>query len=508
MDRDDKSLQNSQQITSREISHLDGGYGWCIVFASFMVHITVYGVSWSVGVFNVIFLDEFGSSKAATAWAGSLLNAFMFGSGLLSSFLVKRFGCRWIVLLGGAMSGLGLALTALAQHLYVVYLTFSALTGVGLGLAYIPSVVIVSQYFVWKRTIALGLAVSGVGLGGFIYPALIWWLVDVCTWRMVMVIVGVVVFTTVTLFGSAMRPIQPELQRNVDIRTEVSSWCGFMRSQSFVVLCVNNLVYCLGLMVVYVHLGAFVKSCERFSSNHSAHVFSIIGISNLLGRVFHGVLCHFPRMCTVLVYASSSVLSGVATLAIPLCSEFTALAVCASMFGFFSACLGALLPDVIIRLVGKQQLSSGYGIILLFESAGSIVGGPLAGLLFDYTLIYDYSFYMAGSLLMCAGVLMLFPYFRLANRCPSSHLEINGLPRLTVEVGTESNSDNHSMIHQQSTSSECSDSYEIHLQRSPSLDACVPGRENDCLVGDGQLCRSLSLHDIISGSSESVIFQT
>ena len=45
--------------------------------------------------------------------------------------------------------------------------------GVGLGLAYIPSVVIVSEYFEQRRTIALGLAVSGVGLGGFVFPPVI-----------------------------------------------------------------------------------------------------------------------------------------------------------------------------------------------------------------------------------------------------------------------------------------------------------------------------------------------
>ena len=44
------------------------------------------------------------------------------------------------------------------------------LTGFGLGLAYVPGVTMVGFYFEKRRSLAIGIAVSGVGIGTFIFP--------------------------------------------------------------------------------------------------------------------------------------------------------------------------------------------------------------------------------------------------------------------------------------------------------------------------------------------------
>ena len=52
----------------------DGGWGWVVVLSSFMISVFVDGVCFSVGVFFNSFRDAFGTSKAETAWVGSVLN--------------------------------------------------------------------------------------------------------------------------------------------------------------------------------------------------------------------------------------------------------------------------------------------------------------------------------------------------------------------------------------------------------------------------------------------------
>ena len=51
----------------------DGGYGWVIVFASFINHVIVDGIAFTFGVFYLEFLDFFGEGKGKTALVGSLL---------------------------------------------------------------------------------------------------------------------------------------------------------------------------------------------------------------------------------------------------------------------------------------------------------------------------------------------------------------------------------------------------------------------------------------------------
>ena len=52
----------------------DGGWGWVILFASFVSSVIVDGVCFSFGIFLLEFLDYFGASKSRTAWIGSTLN--------------------------------------------------------------------------------------------------------------------------------------------------------------------------------------------------------------------------------------------------------------------------------------------------------------------------------------------------------------------------------------------------------------------------------------------------
>ena len=55
----------------------DGGWAWVILAAAF-VNLALSGIVYVNGIFNVVFLEEFGESSAVTSWAGaaqvSLLN--------------------------------------------------------------------------------------------------------------------------------------------------------------------------------------------------------------------------------------------------------------------------------------------------------------------------------------------------------------------------------------------------------------------------------------------------
>lgn len=51
----------------------DGGWGWIVVFASFMIHVIADGVTYTFGIFYLELLKYFGGSKAMTAWVASIM---------------------------------------------------------------------------------------------------------------------------------------------------------------------------------------------------------------------------------------------------------------------------------------------------------------------------------------------------------------------------------------------------------------------------------------------------
>jgi MFS family permease len=69
------------------------------------------------------------------------------------------------VFFGGLLHGLGYWLTSLMPSIECVFITHSILAGTGGGFVYSPSIIIVSQYFSRKRSLALGISTAGSGLG-------------------------------------------------------------------------------------------------------------------------------------------------------------------------------------------------------------------------------------------------------------------------------------------------------------------------------------------------------
>ena len=59
----------------------DGGWGWIVVFGSFMIHVIADGIAYSFGVFVEDFVDYFECSRSEIGGLGSLMLGVTWGSG-------------------------------------------------------------------------------------------------------------------------------------------------------------------------------------------------------------------------------------------------------------------------------------------------------------------------------------------------------------------------------------------------------------------------------------------
>ncbi|KAJ2951043.1 hypothetical protein O0L34_g5418 [Tuta absoluta] len=59
----------------------DGGYGWVVVFASFMCNLVVDGIAYTFGIFLPELVTYFGEGKGTVAWVGSLLSGVYLAAG-------------------------------------------------------------------------------------------------------------------------------------------------------------------------------------------------------------------------------------------------------------------------------------------------------------------------------------------------------------------------------------------------------------------------------------------
>lgn len=163
--------------------HPDGGYGWLIVFVSFLINMIADGITFSFGVFNVEFLKYFGDSKGKTAWISSIFMAVPLLSGPIASYLTDRYGCRKVTIVGAITAAIGFLLSAVSNSMEMLFVTFGVISGFGLSLCYVAAVVIVAYYFDKKRSFATGISVCGSGIGTFIFPPIIQYFIDEYGWR-------------------------------------------------------------------------------------------------------------------------------------------------------------------------------------------------------------------------------------------------------------------------------------------------------------------------------------
>lgn len=210
-DSSDESSSSSDDEDSSigfaEAKPPDGGWGWVVVFASFMVNLIADGITFSFGVIYVEFLNYFNEGKAKTAWIGSLFMAMPLLSGPIASFLTDRYGCRRVTIVGSILSSLGFFISAFANTMEMLFFTFGILAGFGLSLCYVAAVVIVAYYFDKRRSFATGLSVCGSGIGTFIFAPLTQILIDEYGWRGTTLILSGL-FLNMCICGMLMRDLE------------------------------------------------------------------------------------------------------------------------------------------------------------------------------------------------------------------------------------------------------------------------------------------------------------
>ncbi|XP_060871902.1 uncharacterized protein LOC132946091 isoform X1 [Metopolophium dirhodum] len=203
-DSDDSSSSSSSSDLHNQAP--DGGWGWVVVFASFMVNMIADGVTFSFGVIFIEFEKYFEEGKSKTAWIGSLFMAVPLLSGPIASFLTDRYGCQKVTVIGAIIASTGFVISAFADSLFTLFITFGLISGFGLSLCYVAAVVIVAYYFDKKRSMATGLSVCGSGIGTFIFAPLNHELLSYYGWRgCTLILAGL--FLNLCVFGMLMRDL-------------------------------------------------------------------------------------------------------------------------------------------------------------------------------------------------------------------------------------------------------------------------------------------------------------
>ncbi|XP_049531142.1 monocarboxylate transporter 12 isoform X1 [Anopheles darlingi] len=181
---------------------------------------------------------------------------------------------------------------------------------------------------------------------------------------------------------------------------------SILKDPVFIVFTVSNFLTSVGFNVPYVYLTEQALA-TGIDTKQASYLLGIIGIANTLGRIVLGYLSDKTWVNRLAVYNISLSVCGVATALSVLCYNFETLAVYSGIFGFTIGAYVGLTSVILVDLLGLEKLTNAFGLLLLFQGIASLIGPPIAGWLYDYTLSYGPGFVMAGTAIGVSG-LMLF----------------------------------------------------------------------------------------------------
>ncbi|XP_060112810.1 monocarboxylate transporter 13-like [Heteronotia binoei] len=398
----------------------DGGWGWMVVLAAFIQSALVFGVIRSFGVFFVEFVEYFDELSRRISWITSIGIAVQQFVSPLSSALSTRYGARPVVMAGGFFSSLGLFLASFATTLVHLYLCIGLLSGFGWALVFTPSMASMARYFKARRTLATGLALTGVGLSSFAFSPLFQLLVDLYAWRGALMIVAGMSFNLVVC-GALIRPLTLKEDLAGPTRgdsagmslKELSSLFGlhllshwpFMRFVLAITL-INA-----GYFIPYVHMVARARELG-FDEYKAAFLMSVAAVADLCGRLFSGWLGNCRAFPLIHILVTWTSLTGISLVLIPFGHSYPLLMAISLCYGFFSGALTPVVFSIIPEIVGIKNIFSSMGLLQMIESIGGLLGAPLSGFLRDVTGDYTASFLTAGSFILAGSlVLVTLPNF-------------------------------------------------------------------------------------------------
>lgn len=157
-DRHDQS-ESDEDSECSEITAPDGGYGWMIVFSTFVLNCIADGVTFSCGILFVEFKNQFEDSHGKTAFITALFSGLPMFIAPFGCFLIEVYDCRKVTFAGSLITAFGFILSAFAPSVGFLCFSLGILASFGMGLLYVPAIIIISQYFDSRLALATGTSV-------------------------------------------------------------------------------------------------------------------------------------------------------------------------------------------------------------------------------------------------------------------------------------------------------------------------------------------------------------
>jgi MFS family permease len=382
--------------------------GWVIVASLFSSLFFVVGANDAFGIFVTPLVKEFGWSRAQVSLLFTGESLALGVSATLIGRLLDRVDARWVMGGGVVLSG-GCYLAAARVHSFIPLFVIFLLIGVGLAAAaFLPTSVVISNWFDSNRGTAMGLAMTGEPVGASIIAILVSYAIGYGGWRFGFIAVALpMLFIAAPLVFMLVRGHPPGRAQTVAEHRETLSGLEVqeaIRTRSFWMLAVAWLCWGYSFGGPFTHLVAYLTGLG-YSPDKAALAFSIMMGFLAVGYFTAGRTADRigARITVATVFAVTALMQIILLGA----AHVVLLVIFVIGNGLVIEVAQVILPMVLADSLGLKRFGSLTGLMWFPLCVGVAIGPWLTGKIFDVTGSYALGFELSAAAALLGAVATL-----------------------------------------------------------------------------------------------------
>lgn len=388
---------------------------WSLLLPAAAILMITMGARQSMGLFISPLNTATGMGIVSISFAFAIGQLMWGAAQPVFGAIADRYGTGRVLVVGGVLLAVGIALTASVRSQWGLVLSMGLLASAGAGAGSFSILIggIAKHLPARKRSLAAGFINAGSSFGQFVFAPLMQFLIGALGWMQALYALACMTLATLPLAwplrrraASAQAAPTPETAYSAEAAAQTPTLRGqlrdAMRDRSYLLLHAGFFTCGLHVAFLMTHLPGEVALCG-LPAQVSANSLALIGLANIVGSLSAGVLGQRFRMKELLlaVYAARALI-----ILVYLAAPKTALT-----FYIFSLALGvtflATVPPtagLVGKLFGTRYLATLFGLTLLSHQIGGFFGAWLGGVARASTGSYDWMWYADAALALAAAL--------------------------------------------------------------------------------------------------------
>lgn len=381
----------------------DGGYGWVVTTSVAIINGHSWGISAAYAVFLAHYIEE-GTFPGATPLMYGAVGSLSIGVTLLLSPLVtimaRELGTRPTMFIGAILQSVSLICASLSTQIWHLFLSQGVLFGAGMGLLFLPSYGIISQWFTKRRALANGFAIAGAGIGGLVWSLSVGAIISNIglEWAYrILAIVSAVANMSCTLLIKTRYEETGGKQLAFDTTL-------LRRTEYLLVLAFSGLSL-LGYFVLIFTLANYANVIG-LNASQASMIPAFFMLSQAIGRPCIGWVS--DRLGRINITFLMTFVTGISSLVIWVnAKSFGVLVLFAFVVGFSVGVFWVNIAPVLVEIMGIENLPSGLSILWVAMAVPCTLSEPIALLIHIETGSYLGSQLFTGFMFIAGSMCML-----------------------------------------------------------------------------------------------------